>query len=126
MFSRLSTVFLYVLFTLTAFVAATSPVTTTVTVTATAPGSTVTTVSQCNTGDLQCCNSVESASSSGVADLLGLLGIVLGDITGLVGITCSPLSIIGLGSSSCTAEPVCCENNTFNGLISLGCSPITL
>ncbi|EGO01041.1 hypothetical protein SERLA73DRAFT_105567 [Serpula lacrymans var. lacrymans S7.3] len=132
MFSRLSTVVFYVLFALTAFAAATPwatttpPVTTTVTITATAPGTTITSVSQCNTGDLQCCNSVESASSAGASLLLGLLGIVLSDVTGLVGITCSPLSVIGIGSSSCTAEPVCCENNSFNGLISLGCSPITL
>jgi hypothetical protein len=34
----------------------------TVTVTATAPASTVTTASQCSTGDLQCCQSVQQVS----------------------------------------------------------------
>ena len=71
--------------------------TTTVTVTATATATEP--VSQCNTGSLQCCNSVQSASSSGVPGLLGLLGIVLQDLNVLVGLTCSPLDILGLGNA---------------------------
>ena len=38
--------------------------TVTVTVTSTAPGATVTSSSECDTGALQCCNSVESVSAS--------------------------------------------------------------
>ncbi|EIN06924.1 fungal hydrophobin, partial [Punctularia strigosozonata HHB-11173 SS5] len=87
---------------------------------------TPTTVSQCNTGSLQCCNSVESASSASASLLLGLLGIVLDAVDVLIGVTCSPISVIGLGGSSCSANPVCCENNSFGGLISIGCVPITL
>ncbi|PPQ87943.1 hypothetical protein CVT25_001128 [Psilocybe cyanescens] len=83
-------------------------------------------VSQCNTGDIQCCNSVQKADSNAVTALLGLLGIVLQDVTALVGLTCSPLSVIGIGGSSCTAQPVCCTNNSFNGLIALGCTPINI
>ncbi|KAH7921165.1 fungal hydrophobin, partial [Leucogyrophana mollusca] len=83
--------------------------------------------SQCDTGDLQCCNSVESASSPSATALLGLLGIVLSSVDVLVGLTCDPISAIGIGSgATCNAEPVCCENNSFNGLISLGCSPVNL
>ncbi|KAF9558361.1 fungal hydrophobin [Agrocybe pediades] len=81
---------------------------------------------QCNTGTLNCCNSVQSASSSSVAGLLGLLGIVVGDVTGLVGLNCSPINVIGISGNSCSAQPVCCTGNTFNGLITLGCSPINL
>jgi hypothetical protein len=81
---------------------------------------------QCNTGSIQCCNSVQSATSSSIAGILGLLGVVVGTVTGLVGVTCSPISAIGIGSSSCTAQPVCCTGNSFNGLIVLGCSPINL
>ncbi|KAJ3559018.1 hypothetical protein NP233_g11367 [Leucocoprinus birnbaumii] len=39
----------------------------------------------CNTGSVQCCNSVQDASSEGVSQLTGLLGIALGPITGLIG-----------------------------------------
>ncbi|KAL0948211.1 hypothetical protein HGRIS_010817 [Hohenbuehelia grisea] len=81
---------------------------------------------QCNTGSIQCCNSTKKASDPVVGILAGLLGIVLGPITGQVGLTCTPLSVIGLGGNSCTAQPVCCTGNSFNGLIVLGCSPINL
>ncbi|PPQ89209.1 hypothetical protein CVT25_001278 [Psilocybe cyanescens] len=81
---------------------------------------------QCNTGTLSCCNSVQSATSSSIAGLLGLLGVVVGTVTGLVGVNCSPISVIGVGGNSCTAQPVCCTNNSFNGLIALGCTPINL
>ncbi|KAJ3515708.1 hypothetical protein NLJ89_g1590 [Agrocybe chaxingu] len=81
---------------------------------------------QCNTGSLQCCNSVQDASSKGLAGILGLLGVVVGSITGQVGVTCSPISVIGIGGNSCTAQPVCCTNNSFNGLIALGCTPINI
>ncbi|KIJ28120.1 hypothetical protein M422DRAFT_235749 [Sphaerobolus stellatus SS14] len=84
-------------------------------------------VSQCNTGSISCCNTVQSASSSAVSSLLGLLGIVLGDITGQVGLGCTPITVIGVGQgANCAQQPVCCTGNTFNGLINLGCSPISL
>ncbi|KAF8154240.1 hydrophobin-251 [Crassisporium funariophilum] len=82
--------------------------------------------SQCNTGDLQCCNSAQAANSAAVAPLLGLLGIVVQDVTALVGLTCSPISVIGIAGNSCSAQPVCCSNNSFNGLVALGCTPVNL
>ncbi|KAF9442358.1 fungal hydrophobin [Macrolepiota fuliginosa MF-IS2] len=83
-------------------------------------------VDQCNTGSIQCCNSVQSSDSSVVSLLAGLLGIVLGPITGQVGVTCSPITVIGAGGNSCSAQPVCCTGNSFSGLLVLGCSPINL
>ncbi|KAF9558277.1 fungal hydrophobin [Agrocybe pediades] len=82
--------------------------------------------SQCNTSDIQCCNSVQTADSDPVTALLGLLGIVLQDVTALVGLGCSPLSVIGIGGNSCTAQPVCCTNNSFHGLVAIGCTPINI
>ncbi|KXN92307.1 Fruiting body protein SC3 [Leucoagaricus sp. SymC.cos] len=82
--------------------------------------------SQCNTGPVQCCNTVEKASDSGAAAILGLLGIVLQDLNVLVGLTCSPITVIGAGGSSCSAQAVCCQNNSFGSLISIGCVPVTL
>ncbi|EMD36632.1 hypothetical protein CERSUDRAFT_115663 [Gelatoporia subvermispora B] len=82
----------------------------------------------CSTGSAQCCESVQSAESGGlVATLLGLLGVVVGDITGQVGLTCSPITVVGVGSSgSCNSNVVCCSDNALGGLISIGCLPISL
>ncbi|KAF9461136.1 fungal hydrophobin-domain-containing protein [Collybia nuda] len=84
--------------------------------------------SQCNTGNLSCCNSSQEsdALTGPVASLLQLLGISLGSLTGVVGVTCSPLTIVGGGGSSCTAQPVCCSDNSFHGIVALGCSPVNL
>ena len=49
---------------------------------------------QCDTESIQCCQSVQNASSGGLASiLLGLLGIVLGDVNTPIGVTCSPISV---------------------------------
>ncbi|KAI0713769.1 hydrophobin 1 [Earliella scabrosa] len=81
----------------------------------------------CATGPIQCCESTETADSTAAAAILGLLGIVLQDVNVLVGLTCSPVTVIGVGGSgSCEAQAVCCENNSFGGLISIGCVPVTL
>ncbi|OCB86232.1 fungal hydrophobin [Sanghuangporus baumii] len=82
--------------------------------------------SQCNTGELQCCDSVQSSSSNAIAALLSILGVVLQGVDVPVGVTCSPITVVGAGSAGCDAAPVCCENNNFNGLISLGCTPINI
>ncbi|KLO09586.1 fungal hydrophobin [Schizopora paradoxa] len=84
------------------------------------------TPTQCNTGSLECCNSVQSASSPAAASLLALLGIVLQDLDVLVGITCSPLTGVGISGTSCSSDPVCCDNNSFNGVIAIGCTPINI
>ncbi|PBK59391.1 hydrophobin-domain-containing protein [Armillaria solidipes] len=80
------------------------------------------------TGTAQCCGSTESASdvSSGVATLLGLLGVVVSDLTANVGVTCSPISVIGVGGTSCSSQAVCCDNNHYNGLVALGCTPLNV
>jgi len=79
----------------------------------------------CNTGPVQCCNSVTHANNAVAGLLEGILGIVVPANTA-VGVTCSPLSAVGLGGNSCSSQPVCCENNHFNGLIAVGCSPINI
>ncbi|KZT30201.1 fungal hydrophobin [Neolentinus lepideus HHB14362 ss-1] len=83
--------------------------------------------SQCNTGNIQCCKQVQTAGSPGVSTLAGLLGIVLNGLDAPVGIQCSPLTVGGIGGgATCTAQPVCCEDNAQGGLISVGCIPITI
>ncbi|KAF9220833.1 fungal hydrophobin [Gyrodon lividus] len=82
---------------------------------------------QCNTGAINCCNSVQDANQ--VSQIFGLFGLadVLAGVTGQVGLGCSPITAVGLGSgASCTQQPVCCTGNTFNGLINVGCSPVNV
>ncbi|KAK1230281.1 sc3 hydrophobin, partial [Marasmius sp. AFHP31] len=59
----------------------------------------------CNTGPIQCCNTVTEASDPAVGKVLGLLGIVLQDLNVLVGLTCSPVTVIGGGNGGCSAKP---------------------
>ncbi|KAI0713767.1 fungal hydrophobin-domain-containing protein [Earliella scabrosa] len=83
--------------------------------------------SKCNTGPVQCCNKLESANSDAGSAILSLLGIAVQDVTAKIGLECSPLSVVGVGSGSgCSTRPVCCENNNVGGLISIGCVPIML
>ncbi|PBK84078.1 fungal hydrophobin [Armillaria gallica] len=80
----------------------------------------------CATGSVQCCDSTQSPTdlSAPVSSLLGLLGIVVGQLTGNVGVSCNPITVIGLGGTQCNNQVVCCDDNNFNGLVSLGCTPL--
>ena len=82
----------------------------------------------CNTGALQCCNTVgQSGDSAVTAGLPALLQVVLKGLNIPIGLNCDPITVIGAGiSSSCKAQPVCCSDNSSGGLISLGCVPISL
>ncbi|TFK17393.1 fungal hydrophobin, partial [Coprinopsis marcescibilis] len=85
--------------------------------------------SQCNGGQVQCCNSVQQADnlSAPIAGLLGVLGVKVAQLTGQVGVTCTGVNVIGLGASpSCSNQQVCCNNNSFNGVVALGCTPINI
>ncbi|KAH7919096.1 hypothetical protein BV22DRAFT_1041221 [Leucogyrophana mollusca] len=45
----------------------------------------------------------------------------------LIGIACSPVTGGGTGAGcEVNQQPVCCTDNTFNGLINVGCSPINI
>ncbi|KAI0713768.1 fungal hydrophobin-domain-containing protein [Earliella scabrosa] len=80
----------------------------------------------CSTGTLQCCESVGQSSSPALANMLEAVGIQLGaDVP--VGLTCTPITVLGVGGASpCSANAVCCENNSFGGLVSVGCVPVIL
>ncbi|KAJ4470016.1 hydrophobin 2 [Lentinula edodes] len=82
--------------------------------------------SSCTTGAIQCCNTVESANSASAATIINSLGIVLQDVNALVGLTCSPITVIGASGGSCSAQAVCCDDNSHGGLISIGCVPVSL
>ncbi|TFK70882.1 fungal hydrophobin [Pluteus cervinus] len=86
----------------------------------------------CNTGSIQCCANTQTLTTT-LASLLeggGLLGlsadVLLPNIGALIGASCSPISALGLGGNSCSQQSVCCTNNSFGGLIALGCSPVNI
>ncbi|KJA19392.1 hypothetical protein HYPSUDRAFT_97137, partial [Hypholoma sublateritium FD-334 SS-4] len=81
---------------------------------------------QCNTGSIQCCNSVQDAKASSLTALFNVLSIPVESVTGQVGVTCSPITAVGTGGNSCTQQAVCCSNNSFNGVVALGCTPINI
>ncbi|KAF5356479.1 hypothetical protein D9757_012567 [Collybiopsis confluens] len=82
--------------------------------------------SSCSTGPLQCCNTVTTVNDPTAATLIGLLGIVIQDVTALVGLTCSGISLVDLANGGCSAQAVCCQDNSHGGLISVGCIPVTV
>ncbi|KAI0674329.1 fungal hydrophobin [Trametes maxima] len=80
----------------------------------------------CNTEDIKCCESVHETNENAVSALLGVLGLDAGSINGQVGVQCSGVSGVGAGQDTCKASPVCCSNNSYGSLISIGCLPIIL
>ncbi|EKM53918.1 uncharacterized protein PHACADRAFT_257417 [Phanerochaete carnosa HHB-10118-sp] len=72
-----------------------------------------------------CCTSTESANSAAGAAILKSIGVVLSDPDVLLGLTCSPISVVGVGSGSeCSGSTVSCSDGIVNG-IGIGCVPIT-
>ncbi|KIJ69689.1 hypothetical protein HYDPIDRAFT_104286 [Hydnomerulius pinastri MD-312] len=80
----------------------------------------------CNTGSINCCNSVQQANDPSTVGIFSLLGLAA-PLTGQVGFGCSPLTVVGTGKgANCQQQPVCCTGNHFNGLINVGCSPVNI
>ncbi|KIJ27927.1 hypothetical protein M422DRAFT_784712 [Sphaerobolus stellatus SS14] len=97
------------------------------TIPVTYPTPTPTTISQCDTSEAYCCNSVGQANTlAGVSAILALLNIALDPVTAIVGVTCSPITVGAGGGANCAQQPVCCTNNSFNGVINIGCVPVSL
>ncbi|KAJ7880910.1 fungal hydrophobin [Mycena leptocephala] len=72
----------------------------------------------------QCCNSVVSSSSTAASAVAALLGL---DLTGLdvpVGLSCSPITVVG---NNCGSTSVTCDapDEGWGGLIAINCIPIT-
>ncbi|KAJ7591622.1 hydrophobin 2 [Mycena floridula] len=72
-----------------------------------------------------CCSSVQDASAPGISSILALLGINVSSVTGLVGLGCSPITVVGAGNGACSSTTVTCQDNSHSA-ISLGCVPVTL
>ncbi|KAI0628894.1 hydrophobin 1 [Trametes polyzona] len=81
----------------------------------------------CSTEAIECCwGTVDADSDTGTA-LLEIVGFAVSNVDGLIGVACSPISVVGVGvGAMCSDRPVCCQESNVGGLISIGCIPITL
>ncbi|KAJ7176341.1 POH2 hydrophobin [Mycena crocata] len=77
------------------------------------------------TSVLICCNSVVSSTSAAASGVLGLLGLDLDGLDVPVGLSCSPITVIG---NNCGGTTVTCDapEKEWGGLIAINCIPITL
>ncbi|KAF9553997.1 fungal hydrophobin, partial [Agrocybe pediades] len=56
-----------------------------------------------------------------------LLGVVVDPIAAQAGLSCVPISAVGVGAGGeCDSQLVCCANNHMRGLVVVGCSPINV
>ncbi|KAG0708441.1 fungal hydrophobin [Suillus ampliporus] len=85
--------------------------------------------SQCDTGAIKCCNNSTTYDSEVAQTIFAKYNLVgvAAIVDAVVGLECSPVTVIGT-SKSCSAnqQPLCCEDNKYNGAVNLGCSPINL
>ncbi|KAF8154763.1 type 1 hydrophobin [Crassisporium funariophilum] len=81
----------------------------------------------CNTGPVQCCNQMLEAEDEHYDIITALLSLDVASITGQIGLSCTPITAIGVGSgANCNSSPVCCSDNQFNGLVAVGCTPVNI
>ncbi|KLO15763.1 hydrophobin-251 [Schizopora paradoxa] len=83
----------------------------------------VATTSLAQTGNA-CCNSVQSSSSQSITSLLGAIGVVLQGVNVPIGLDCSPITGVGVSGTSCTNDPVDCDQIIASALVGINCTPI--
>ncbi|KAH6890149.1 fungal hydrophobin-domain-containing protein [Coprinopsis sp. MPI-PUGE-AT-0042] len=82
---------------------------------------------RCNGGELQCCFKAQDPHSLDweARMIASLVKADVGSASGLVGTHCTGINSLAVDSGSeCTLQKVCCSNNSFNGLVAMGCTPI--
>ncbi|KAN0073720.1 fungal hydrophobin [Tylopilus felleus] len=79
--------------------------------------------STCSTGNTVCCNQ----AFSNPLTFLPVVGSLISAVVNLdAGITCTPISVLALSGTSCTSQVACCDNDNFNSLVGVSCSPINV
>ncbi|VDB90070.1 unnamed protein product [Peniophora sp. CBMAI 1063] len=84
-------------------------------------------VSNCNTGDLMCCNQVQPAKTFDFSqfkdsDVFEYIPDQLRDSNAPVGTDCSPIVSDTSGAAQCNTQPVCCDGGHFSGFFSVNCN----
>jgi len=76
---------------------------------------------KCKSGAIQCCNSVSNSANPVVKTISGLVKAKLPTDNIPIGLGCS-----AIGEHSCSSHTVCCEDNSYSGLIAIGCIAINI
>ncbi|KAF8166929.1 hypothetical protein K438DRAFT_1983976 [Mycena galopus ATCC 62051] len=73
----------------------------------------------------QCCASTVPSSSTAASAVAALLGLDLTGLDVLVGLSCSPITLVG---NNCGSTTVTCDapDAAWGGLIAINCIPVTL
>ncbi|VDC01000.1 unnamed protein product [Peniophora sp. CBMAI 1063] len=84
-------------------------------------------VSDCNKGDLQCCNQVQPANTVDFeqfadSEVYELIPNILRGSNAPVGLACSPIINDLSGGAQCNQQTVCCDGGHFSGLFSVNCN----
>ncbi|KAM6494670.1 hydrophobin [Amanita muscaria] len=82
---------------------------------------------KCNTGPIECCQTLTPVNSQDGREIAHSVGLDVGSLYGYIGAHCSPITVIGAGQgASCHSAPVCCEKNNVHGFVAVGCLPVNL
>ncbi|KLO19516.1 hypothetical protein SCHPADRAFT_935309 [Schizopora paradoxa] len=71
-----------------------------------------------------CCDSTTTSGAAGIAQLLQSLGLVVQGANVPIGLGCSPITVVGVSGTSCTNDPVTCDQVDSTSLIGINCTPI--
>ncbi|KAH9915294.1 hydrophobin [Epithele typhae] len=81
---------------------------------------------KCTTGPSSAARAWRANSAAGSA-ILAAIGATLQNTNMELGLKCSPIDVVAVGSgNACTTNTVCCKNNNIGGGVSAGCVPVTL
>jgi len=72
-----------------------------------------------------CCDSTTTAGAPGIATLLSTIGVVAQGVDVPIGLGCSPITAVGVSGTSCTADPVSCDQLFAASAVGVDCTPIT-
>ncbi|KDR65839.1 hypothetical protein GALMADRAFT_148333 [Galerina marginata CBS 339.88] len=79
----------------------------------------------CNTGPVQCCDATYESNSHEANMFQGIMGDIAQGPDTLMASSCSPMGAGG-AAGTCTAQTVCCKDNSFKGFVAFGCTPINV
>lgn len=81
----------------------------------------------CANGSPQCCSQAIAVNQTSV-DLTRFgvnetVNVAMGTI---LGIQCSPITLVGVGSVQCTQQVLCCGGALSNGLVDVNCTAVSI